>query len=71
MSVSLAVQCCWSQCFISLQFITDGERPEGAPKNIRISALTSTQLDVMWDEPDKEQCHGNIIRYNIGYKEFG
>ena len=60
-----------SQCFIFLQFITDGERPEGSPKNIRISALTSTQLDVMWDEPDKEVCHGTIIRYNIGYKEFG
>merc|ERR1719361_1627925 len=32
--------------------------------------MTPTELDVMWDEPDREVCHGSIIRYNIGYKEF-
>ena len=57
--------------FNIFQFITDGERPEGSPKNIRVSAMTPTELDVMWDEPDREVCHGSIIRYNIGYKEFG
>eukprot|EP00090_Calanus_glacialis_P038689 TRINITY_DN6743_c0_g1_i1.p1 TRINITY_DN6743_c0_g1~~TRINITY_DN6743_c0_g1_i1.p1 ORF type:complete len:1180 (-),score=156.79 TRINITY_DN6743_c0_g1_i1:583-4122(-) len=53
-----------------LQFITDGERPEGTARNIRISALGPTELDVMWDQPEIEVCHGTIIRYNIGFKEF-
>ena len=52
------------------QFITDGERPEGTARNIRISALGPTELDVMWDQPEIEVCHGTIIRYNIGFKEF-
>ena len=68
---NLVARCLQISYLCLLQFITDGERPEGSPKNIRISALTSTELEVMWDEPDPEQCHGTIIRYNIGYKEFG
>ena len=54
-----------------LQFITDGERPEGSPRNLRVAARSSTQLQVSWDEPDPALCHGAILRYNLGYKEFG
>ena len=53
------------------QFITDGERPEGSPRNLRVAAPSSTQLRVSWDEPDPALCHGAILRYNLGYKEFG
>jgi len=50
--------------------VTDGERPEGAPRNIRLSALSPTELELMWDEPDTELAHGTILRYNIGIREF-
>ena len=59
-----------SSCYLP-QFITDGERPEGSPRNLRVAAPSSTQLRVSWDEPDPALCHGAILRYNLGYKEFG
>ena len=62
--------CIPSSCYL-LQFITDGERPEGSPRNLRVAAPSSTQLRVSWDEPDPALCHGAILRYNLGYKEFG
>ena len=62
--------CILSSCYL-LQFITDGERPEGSPRNLRVAAPSSTQLRVSWDEPDPALCHGAILRYNLGYKEFG
>ena len=62
--------CLLSSCYL-LQFITDGERPEGSPRNLRVAAPSSTQLRVSWDEPDPALCHGAILRYNLGYKEFG
>jgi hypothetical protein len=52
------------------QFVTEGERPEGTPRNIRMSALSPTELELMWDEPDTELSHGTILRYNIGIREF-
>jgi len=54
-----------------LQFGTDGERPEGTARNLRVAALSATELEVMWDEPEPELSHGTVIRYNIGYKQFG
>jgi hypothetical protein len=50
--------------------VTEGERPEGTPRNIRMSALSPTELELMWDEPDTELSHGTILRYNIGIREF-
>lgn len=53
-----------------LQFVTDGERPEGTPRNIRVSPLSSEELEVMWDQPAQEVSHGTIIRYNVGFKQY-
>ena len=44
------------------------------PSNIStmvFSPKSSTELDVMWDEPDEELSHGTIIRYNIGIRKYG
>jgi hypothetical protein len=56
--------------WVVFQFVTEGERPEGTPRNIRMSALSPTELELMWDEPDTELSHGTILRYNIGIREF-
>ena len=54
-----------------LQFVTNGEKPGGAPSNVRITALASDSLEVTWDDPEQRLRHGPINRYNIGYKEYG
>ena len=52
------------------QFVTDGEKPGGPPKNVRITGLTSTSLEVTWDDPEVRLRHGIITRYNLGYREY-
>ena len=52
------------------QFVTDGEKPGGPPKNVRITGLTSTNLEVTWDDPDQRLQHGIVTRYNLGYREY-
>merc|ERR1719195_976074 len=48
-----------------------GRAGRARPRHLRVAARSSTQLQVSWDEPDPALCHGAILRYNLGYKEFG
>ena len=50
--------------------MTNGEKPEGAVINIRVTSLTSTSLELIWDDPEERLRHGPITRYNIGYREY-
>ena len=52
------------------QFVTDGEKPGGPPRNVRITGLTSTTLEVTWDDPEQKLQHGIVTRYNLGYREY-
>lgn len=52
------------------QFVTNGEKPGGPPRNVRITATSSSSLDLTWDDPDPKVSHGPIVRYNIGYREY-
>ena len=54
----------------AFQFVTDGEKPGGPPRNVRITGLTSTSLEVTWDDPEVRLRHGIITRYNLGYREY-
>ena len=54
----------------AFQFVTDGEKPGGPPCNVRITGLTSTSLEVTWDDPEVRLRHGIITRYNLGYREY-
>ena len=60
----------WKRPFFCQQFVTDGEKPGGPPKNVRITGLTSTSLEVTWDDPEVRLRHGIITRYNLGYREY-
>lgn len=53
-----------------LQFVTNGEKPGGPPRNVRITALSSDSLEVTWEDPERRLRHGPITRYNIGYREY-
>ena len=60
-------------CYVSLlifQFVTNGEKPGGAPRNVRITGISSTSLEVTWDDPERRLLHGPITRYNLGYREY-
>ena len=52
------------------QFVTNGERPGGPPRNVRITALSSSSLEVTWEDPEHILRHGPIAGYNIGYREY-
>nr|XP_023670687.1 protein sidekick-1 isoform X1 [Paramormyrops kingsleyae]XP_023670688.1 protein sidekick-1 isoform X1 [Paramormyrops kingsleyae] len=43
--------------------------PSLAPQNIQINALSSTQLEVVWEPPPVETQNGNIQGYKIYYWE--
>ena len=53
-----------------LQFVTNGEKPGGTPRNLRITGISSTSLEVTWDDPEKRLVHGPVTRYNLGYREY-
>lgn len=53
-----------------LQFVTNGEKPGGAPRNLRITGISSTSLEVAWEDPERRLLHGPIIRYNVGFREY-
>ena len=55
---------------MNFQFVTDGEKPGGPPRNVRITGLASTSLEVTWDDPEQRLLHGIITRYNLGYREY-
>ncbi|KAG8238283.1 hypothetical protein J437_LFUL018191, partial [Ladona fulva] len=52
-----------------LDVSTDGEKPGGAPKNIRVDAVSSSELHVIWDAPDRDLWNGETLTYHVGYKE--
>ncbi|XP_037907262.1 Down syndrome cell adhesion molecule-like protein Dscam2 isoform X9 [Hermetia illucens] len=47
---------------------TESQRPAGPPLNLAVRPLSSTELLVTWLPPLSELRHGDIHRYNIGYK---
>ncbi len=50
--------------------MTNGEKPGGSPRNVRLTALSPTSLELTWDDPEKRLLHGPVVRYNIGYREY-
>ena len=52
------------------QFLTHGEKPSGPPRNVRITGLSSTSLEVTWDDPEKRLMNGPVTRYSLGYREY-
>ena len=51
--------------------MTEAPVTEAQGYHLELSPNSSTELDVMWDEPDEELSHGTIIRYNIGIRKYG
>ncbi|XP_043801206.1 Down syndrome cell adhesion molecule-like protein Dscam2 isoform X3 [Apis laboriosa] len=58
-----------SQASDILETTTEGEKPGGPPRNLKVDPVTSTEFNVTWDPPDHDLWNGEILGYHIGYKE--
>nr|XP_050864341.1 cell adhesion molecule Dscam2-like isoform X5 [Vespula vulgaris] len=58
-----------SQASDILDATTDGERPGGPPRNLKVEPVSSTEFNVTWDPPDHDLWNGEILGYHVGYKE--
>ncbi|XP_077518318.1 cell adhesion molecule Dscam1-like [Amblyomma americanum] len=47
---------------------TQEEAPTGAPSSLTVHTTGSQSLKVSWKAPNKEQQHGTILGYRIGYR---
>ncbi|XP_044271118.1 Down syndrome cell adhesion molecule-like protein Dscam2 isoform X3 [Tribolium madens] len=51
-----------------LEVRTEPQRPAGAPLNLSVRPLSSTELIVTWTPPSPELRHGDIQGFNVGYR---
>ncbi|XP_047364964.1 Down syndrome cell adhesion molecule-like protein Dscam2 isoform X2 [Vespa velutina] len=58
-----------SQASDILDATTDGEKPGGPPRNLKVEPVSSTEFNVTWDPPDHDLWNGEILGYHVGYKE--
>ena len=56
--------------FQILDVTTDGEKPGGPPRNLKVDPISSTEFKVSWDPPDHDLWNGEIFGYHVGYKEY-
>lgn len=55
----------------ALQVTTEGEAPGAPPRDVEVSAASSSSLKVSWLPPDPSSQHGRILAYYIGYGQAG
>lgn len=48
---------------------TEPQKPSGPPVNIQIQAISSTELVVTWAPPQADLRNGEILGYNVGFRE--
>ncbi|XP_039305921.1 Down syndrome cell adhesion molecule-like protein Dscam2 isoform X4 [Solenopsis invicta] len=58
-----------SQASDILETTTEGEKPGGPPRNLKVEPISSTEFNVTWDPPDHDLWNGEILGYHVGYKE--
>ncbi|XP_015186972.1 PREDICTED: Down syndrome cell adhesion molecule-like protein Dscam2 isoform X7 [Polistes dominula] len=58
-----------SQASDILDATTDGEKPGGPPRNLKVEPVSSTEFNVTWDPPEHDLWNGEILGYHVGYKE--
>lgn len=48
---------------------TEPQKPSGPPLNIQTQPVSSTELIVTWAPPQLESRNGEILGYNVGFRE--
>ncbi|XP_068204699.1 cell adhesion molecule Dscam2-like [Palaemon carinicauda] len=55
----------------ALQVTTEAEAPGGPPRDVEVTAISSTSLKVTWTSPDPALRYGRVMAYYIGYGKMG
>ncbi|XP_043471452.1 Down syndrome cell adhesion molecule-like protein Dscam2 isoform X5 [Leptopilina heterotoma] len=58
-----------SQASDVLDATTEGEKPGGPARNLKVDPVSSTEVKVTWDPPDHDLWNGEILGYHVGFKE--
>ncbi|XP_071105902.1 protein sidekick-2-like isoform X1 [Haliotis cracherodii] len=45
-------------------------KPEGAPRNLKVAAVTTTSINATWEQPERNTWNGQIVGYNIQYRQL-
>ncbi|XP_047739504.1 Down syndrome cell adhesion molecule-like protein Dscam2 [Hyalella azteca] len=45
---------------------TEEEKPSGAPRDVQVTAASSTSLAVRWESPSPESRHGRLLGFYLG-----
>lgn len=48
---------------------TEPQKPAGPPLNIQIQSISSIELVVTWAPPQSDLQNGEILGYNVGFRE--
>lgn len=48
---------------------TQEERPSGSPMDVRVEAISSTELFIQWSAPLRDTWNGELLGYTINWKE--
>ena len=48
---------------------TEPQKPSGPPLNLQIQAISSSELAVTWVPPHIDSRNGDIVGYNVGFRE--
>ncbi|XP_022255011.1 Down syndrome cell adhesion molecule-like isoform X2 [Limulus polyphemus] len=54
-----------------LDFVTDGEAPQGPPRDVHVLPKGAHSLQISWKPPSPGNNSNNITGYYVGYKEVG
>ncbi|XP_067672270.1 protein sidekick-2-like isoform X1 [Haliotis asinina] len=54
----------------SAQVHTLSAKPEGAPRNLKVVAVTTTSINATWEQPERNTWNGQIVGYNIQYRQL-
>ncbi|XP_076348395.1 cell adhesion molecule DSCAM-like [Tachypleus tridentatus] len=54
-----------------LGFVTDGEAPQGPPRDVHVLPKGAHSLQISWKPPSPGNNSDNITGYYVGYKEMG
>ena len=70
MHLSMTYELCWHFCITYVHTCVHTHTvPSAPPFNVQAQALTSSSIQVTWDEVPVRQQHGTITNYEVEYKQ--
>ncbi|XP_076440901.1 protein sidekick-like isoform X2 [Babylonia areolata] len=53
----------------SVEVRTQSDKPDGAPQNLRVVAVTRTSIRASWEQPAEDTWNGLLINYVVQYRQ--